>query len=111
MYYDIVESGKRIKEMRKNKGMTQEELAERLGMSREAIARIETGKNGTSVDGIISIAQVFDVSTDTVLGLEKNIELDREIATKFDMILDDKKQLAYDCIVSLLDNFIGQKNG
>ena len=32
MYYDIVESGKRIKEMRKKAGMTQAELAEKLGI-------------------------------------------------------------------------------
>lgn len=44
MYYDIVESGKRIKEMRKKAGMTQEELADAIGMTREALARIETGK-------------------------------------------------------------------
>lgn len=44
MYYDIVESGKRIKEMKKKAGMTQEQLAEEIGISREVIARIETGK-------------------------------------------------------------------
>lgn len=59
MYYDIVESGKRIKEMRKKAGMTQEELADAIGMTREALARIETGKNGTSVDGIINFAHYF----------------------------------------------------
>lgn len=37
MYYDIVESGKRIKKMRKKAGMTQEELADAIGMTREAL--------------------------------------------------------------------------
>lgn len=37
MYYDIVERGKRIKEMRKKTGMTQEELADAIGMTREAL--------------------------------------------------------------------------
>lgn len=59
MYYDIVESGKRIKKMRKKAGMTQEELADAIGMTREALARIETGKNSTSVDGIINFAHYF----------------------------------------------------
>ena len=41
MYYDIVESGKRIKEMRKKAGLTQAELAEKLGISQSYISRIE----------------------------------------------------------------------
>lgn len=50
MYYDIVESGKRIKEMRKKAGMTQAELAEKLGISADGMSSVERGKNGVSVD-------------------------------------------------------------
>lgn len=43
MYYDLVESGKRIKALRKEHGLTQEQLAEQLGVAANTIARIETG--------------------------------------------------------------------
>ena len=43
MYYDLVESGKRIRELRKQFGLTQEELAERLGVALNTISRIEIG--------------------------------------------------------------------
>lgn len=49
MYYDIVESGKRIKEMRKKVGLTQAQLAEKLGISADGMSSIERGKNGVSV--------------------------------------------------------------
>jgi DNA-binding XRE family transcriptional regulator len=46
MYYDIKESGKRIKELRKKAGMTQEGLANRLNISTVAISNMERGVNG-----------------------------------------------------------------
>ena len=50
MYYDITESGRRIKEMRKKAGYTQAELAEKLGITPDGMSSIERGKNGVSVD-------------------------------------------------------------
>ena len=44
MYYDLVECGKRIKALRRKHGLTQEQLAEQLGVAANTIARIETGK-------------------------------------------------------------------
>ena len=48
MYYDLVESGKRIKALKKEHGLTQEQLAEQLGVAANTIARIETGNRGIS---------------------------------------------------------------
>lgn len=64
MYYDIVKSGKRIKEMRKRAGMTQAELAEKLGISADGMSNIERGKNGVSVDLFGVMAQVLGSSVD-----------------------------------------------
>ena len=49
MYYDLVESGKRIKALRKEHGLTQEQLAEQLGVAANTIARIETGNRGSII--------------------------------------------------------------
>ena len=43
MYFDQEAFGKRLKELRNIKGMTQEELAEKLNISREHLGRIEAG--------------------------------------------------------------------
>ena len=46
MYYDLIESGKRIRALSKEHGLTQEELAEQLGVAANTSARIETGNRG-----------------------------------------------------------------
>ena len=56
MYYDQKESGKRIAALRKEKGMTQEQLAERLNVSGRAITKWETNK-GIACAGSIGTMQ------------------------------------------------------
>lgn len=62
MYYDLVESGKRIKALRKEHGLTQEQLAEQLGVAANTIARIETGNRGISIDLAIELVVRFETS-------------------------------------------------
>ena len=64
MYYDITESGRRIKEMRKKAGYTQAELAEKLGITPDGMSSIERGKNGVSVDLFGVMAEVLGSSVD-----------------------------------------------
>ena len=49
MYYDLVESGKRIKALRKEHGLTQEQLAEQLGVAANTIARISIASASVAV--------------------------------------------------------------
>lgn len=71
MYYDLVESGKRIKALRKKHGLTQEKLAEQLGIAVNTVARIEIGNRGISVDLAIELAVHFDTTLDYIfLGRE-----------------------------------------
>lgn len=64
MYYDLVESGKRIKALRKEHGLTQEQLAEQLGVAANTIARIETGNRGISIDLAIELVVRFETTLD-----------------------------------------------
>ena len=64
MYYDLTESGRRIKEMRKKAGYTQAELAEKLGITSDGMSSIERGKNGVSVDLFGVMAEVLGSSVD-----------------------------------------------
>ena len=71
MYYDLVESGKRIKALRKKHGLTQERLAEQLGIAVNTVARIEIGNRGISTDLAIELAVRFDTTLDYIfLGRE-----------------------------------------
>ena len=55
--------GKRIKELRKSKGLTQEDLAESVGIDSKHLSRIECGVNFPSLDLLGKIAGVLNVET------------------------------------------------
>lgn len=66
-YYDIKESGKRIKELRKKKGLTQEQLAEELNISYSMVGKIEIGYTGISIDLMIQMMELFEVSMEYII--------------------------------------------
>ena len=67
MYFNQVEFGQRVKELRMKKGVTQEELAEEINYTFEHINKIERGRNGCSVDLLLELSAYFQVSTDYLL--------------------------------------------
>ena len=65
-------------DLRNIKGMTQEELAEKLNISREHLGRIERGKYGCSIDLLIELSFTLNASTDyLLLGCRPEREQDR----------------------------------
>ena len=67
MYFNLREFGKRMKEARNHKGLTQEQLAELLGVDRLHVNRLENGNKACSIDLLIDISTLLDVSTDYLL--------------------------------------------
>lgn len=63
---------KRIIDLRKVKGWTQTELAEKIGISRNLYSNYELGRTHMTDEIIIALAKVFKVSTDDILGISKN---------------------------------------
>lgn len=59
--------GKRIAALRKEKGMTQEELAEKLGVSPQAISKWENGQSCPDISLLPRLAAIFGVTTDLLL--------------------------------------------
>ena len=57
-----------IREYRKKSNMSQDELAEKLGVSRQSISLWETGQTQPTIDNIIALAKIFNISADTLLG-------------------------------------------
>lgn len=69
--------GKRIMALRKAAGMTQEQVAERLGVSPQAVSKWENDVSCPDVTMIPRIAQLFNVSTDELLGQGKHRQAGR----------------------------------
>lgn len=59
--------GKRIAALRKEKGMTQEELAEKLGVSPQAVSKWENGQSCPDISLLPRLSAIFGVTTDLLL--------------------------------------------
>ena len=71
MRFNRDDYGSRIRSMQKNRGLTQEQLAEQLGVAANTIARIETGNRGISIDLAIELVVRFETTLDYIfLGRE-----------------------------------------
>ena len=66
-----MEFHEKLQELRKSRGLTQEELAENLYVSRTAISKWESGKGYPSIDSLKAIANYFSVTIDDLLSGEK----------------------------------------
>lgn len=67
----MIEPGKRIRELRKKLGISQERLAEKLGISRPAISQIENGERKICAEELQKLAEIFNMSVDSLLNPEK----------------------------------------
>ncbi len=59
--------GERLYELRRKKNMSQEEMAEKLNVSRQTISKWETNQTQPDFDKIIPICQLFDISSEELL--------------------------------------------
>lgn len=70
-----MELNEKLQELRKNKGLTQEELAAALYVSRTAVSKWESGRGLPSIDSLKQISAFFDVSIDDLLSADKALSL------------------------------------
>ena len=66
--------GQIIKNLRKGRGLTQEALAERLGVTYQAISKWENDYGMPDISQIVPLATIFDVSTDFLFGIDPTSE-------------------------------------
>ena len=70
--------GEFLKELRKEKGLTQEQLAEQFNVSRRSVSRWETGTNMPDISLLVEIAEFFDVSIPEIINGERKSEVMNE---------------------------------
>ena len=98
LHMDQIKVGAFLKDLRKEKGITQEQLAEKLGVSGRTISRWETGKNMPDISLLVEIAEFFDVSIPEIIKGERKSEYmkneTKEVAeTMSDYAKAEKEQL------------------
>ncbi len=77
---DQMKIGKFLQELRKEKGLTQEQLSEQLGVARRTISRWETGSNMPDLDILIELADLYSVDLREILDAErKETKMNKEL--------------------------------
>lgn len=66
-----MELGEKIQKLRREQGLTQEQLAEQLFVSRTAVSKWETGRGTPSIDTLTALARIFGVTLDSLLCAEE----------------------------------------
>lgn len=70
--------GEKLKALRTERGLTQEQLAAKLYVSRTAVSKWETGGGSPNLDSLQAVARLFDVSVDDLLSTDDLIVLARD---------------------------------
>lgn len=106
LYYNQYSVGDSLRELRKNKNMTQYEMADKLEISYTHYAQIEQEKHKMSVDLLLKMMFVLSADANTILGVENETKSD----SSFEIVTGDKELLDFIKTVSSFDrdkrNFI-----
>ena len=101
----------KLKELRKNRGLTQEELAQALFVSRTAISKWESGKGYPNIDSLKAISKYFCVSLDDLLPTDEIITIAEEDGKQKERHLRNLVFGLLDCSIAmfLFLPFFGQR--
>ena len=74
--------GERIQALRKDAGLSQEELGEKLGVARQSVSKWEADATIPELDKLIAMSKLFGISVGALLGLEESEGADRELTDR-----------------------------
>ena len=103
--------GSFLKELRKEKGITQEEFAENLNVSGRTVSRWETGVNMPDISLLVDIAEFFNVSIPEIINGERKSEIMekevKEVAEAMSNYAGAEKSVILISIIGLISLVIG----
>lgn len=100
--------GENIRQLRRERGMTQEQLAERLNLSTAAVSKWETGSAYPDITLVIPLAQVFDVSIDELMDYnvaKMDTEIENIISKYFRLMGEGKYNECRDLLVKARQDY------
>ena len=69
-----IEIADRLIKLRKKNGLSQEELADKLGISRQSVSKWERAESSPDTDNLICLAKIYGVSLDELLSTDEDVE-------------------------------------
>lgn len=95
--------GSRLKDLRKQSGLTQQQIADRIGVTKSVVSFYELKERAPSPEVLIKLSYIFHVSTDYLLGIDKSKTIDVSG-------LDDEDIKAVHAIIERLREKNGKKD-
>ena len=102
------EIGERLAKLRKERGFTQVELAEKLGVSQAVVSEYERGESRLTAPMLLRVAEILSVSADEILGLShapKRRQANRRLLRRLEQI-ENLPQRKQDALVQTIDAFL-----
>ena len=97
-----MEFNQKLQELRKQKGLTQEELAEHIYVSRTAVSKWESGRGFPSIESLKALSKFFSVSLDELLSGEEILAIAEEDTKQKEKRIQDLVFGLLDCGMALL---------
>lgn len=98
--------GDNIQFFRKKEMLSQEELAEKCKVSRQAVTKWETGKSMPSIEKLITLAEIYDVSLDELVGKIENNSYDKLMKLVKELAVEDIPKNEDDEISSIVKRYL-----
>ncbi|NDI87615.1 helix-turn-helix domain-containing protein [Undibacterium crateris] len=97
--------GEALSARRVSMGLSQERVAEILGISREAVSRMETGVAVPSIVRIAELAEIFECSIEELItkGSSRQIDQGRQLAMMFDGLSQEHRAVILEAIGCLIN--------
>ena len=92
IHMELTQIGKFIAELRKEKGFTQEQLGDKIGVANKTISRWETGVYLPPADALLRMSELFDVSINEILSGKKLSKEEYKEAAEENLSKGDKGQ-------------------
>lgn len=93
---------RRLQLLRESRGLTQQDLADKLNLSRSTIAMMENGKREGSIDVIANLATFFGMDVEFIEGRETKIDIIKEYLLTIQ--LDNNNKIPLESIPSLVEH-------
>lgn len=87
-----IKTAERLVQLRKEHGLSQEELAAKLGVSRQAVSKWERGEASPDTDNLIALAKLYQISLDELLDHQVETQEQKEPEIEVDTSTDEKKK-------------------
>ncbi len=83
-----IRTGDRLSDLRKKYGLSQEELAEKIDVSRQSISKWERGEASPNSNNLIAMSKLYGVTLDELLGTEKISNTDKKASCNNSLMLN-----------------------